>query len=253
MNSHTFWALVRHEFTCKGNRRKLSRSQSTIQWRAIYLTILALFGAGTAVYYAVHGQLPLQKLWLVAIGFPYILLALAVAMLKREWDNETHGWWLTLPYSRMALVGAKFVAAWLRVAAVCAGAFVLILLFAGMIALLLAPYTSADVLSTLLTGLNVILIVIGYGPLILSFGLMLATMSYTTLRPFTPLLWIGVMICLSMFYNGIHVLFPQSFPGQLHLLFPYSWAVWAGMGISWIAAYLLIRFSAWMLDRKLTI
>lgn len=255
MSSRTFWALVHHEFTLKGNRRKMSRSHFSSQWRVIYLASLVIIAIVAASYFAIHGQLQLNRLWMVAIAFPYILVVFGVAMLKREWDNETHGWWLSLPYSRLSLVGAKLVGAWLRVVVFSVCLYVLISLFAGIIAFLLPGYSAADVWSTMSTGLHLILIVIGFSPFILSISLLLASTHFTTLRTLSPVLWIVIVGGLSSFYN-VNLFIPKAHPlgsEEPLLLWSFPWTGMLVMGISWIISYLLIRLTAYLLERKLNL
>lgn len=259
MSSRTFWALVRHEWKLKGSRRKLDRSHGSRDGRAIYLALLVLVAIGVAAYFAIQGQLQLPQLWGVAIGFPYMLVVMGVMMLKREWENGTFGWWLTLPYSRLSLVGAKFVAAWLRTVAIACGVYVLISLFAGIIALLVEGYSSADVWLTMVTGLPLLAIVVGFSPFILSLSILLSSTHYTTLRPISPILWIVIIGGLSTFYNGFTTFFPnyhlgrRLFSDQAGIWFPNPGGVAAGMVISWIAAYLFIRVAAYLLERKLAL
>ncbi|GED72177.1 hypothetical protein BRE01_58790 [Brevibacillus reuszeri] len=259
MSLRMFLSLVHHEWKLKGSWRKLNRSQGFGYGRTIYLAILAIAAVGAASYFAIHGQLKLHQLWGVAIGFPYMLVVMGVLMLRREWENGTFGWWLTLPYSRLSLVGAKFFAAWLRTVVVSCCVYVLISLFAGIIALLVQGYSFEDVWLTMLTGLPLLAIVIGFSPFILSLSLLLATIHYTTLRPISPIFWVVIMGGLSTFYNGFQTLIPnynvahQLFSGQPGLWIPNLWAEMAGLLISWIVAYLLIRISAYLLERKLSI
>ena len=255
MSLRMFLSLVHHEWKLKGSWRKLDRSQGFGYGRTIYMALLALVAVGVATYSAIHGQLKLHQLWGIAIGFPYILVVMGVLMMRREWENGTFGWWLTLPYSRLSLVGAKFFAAWLRTVAVSCCVYVLISLFAGIIALLVKGYSSEDVWLTMLTGLPLLAIVIGFSPFILSLSLLLATIHYTTLRPLSPILWVVIIGGLSTFYNGFQTFIPsyhvahRLFSDQSGLLIPNLWA----MLISWIVAYLFIRIAAYLLERKLSI
>lgn len=255
MSLRMFLSLVHHEWKLKGSWRKLGRSQGFGYGRTIYLALLALVAVGVATYFAIHGQLKLHQLWGVAIGFPYMLVVMGVLMLRREWENGTFGWWLTLPYSRLSLVGAKFFAAWLRTVAVSCCVYVLISLFAGIIALLVKGYSSEDVWLTMLTGLPLLAIVIGFSPFILSLSLLLATIHYTTLRPLSPILWVVIIGGLSTFYNGFQTFIPsyhvadRLFSDQPGLLIPNLWALL----ISWIVAYLFIHIAAYLLERKLSI
>ncbi|MED4911276.1 ABC transporter permease [Brevibacillus centrosporus] len=259
MNWRTFRKLVHHEWKLKGSIRRMDRSHTHRYGRLLYFALLALAGIGVATYFAINGQLELHQLWGVAIGFPYMLVAMGVLMLRREWENGTFGWWLTLPYSRLSLIGAKFFAAWLRTVAVSCVVYVVISLFAGILTLLVGGYSAEDVWVTMLAGLPLLGIVIGFSPIILSLSLLLATFHYTTLRVFSPILWIGIIGGLSTFYNGFQTFLPsyhmaqRFFSAQPGPLIPHLGAVLIGMVISWVIAYLFIRIAAYLLERKLSI
>ncbi|MDB5085626.1 MAG: hypothetical protein JWN30_2512 [Bacilli bacterium] len=260
MNSSSiFWALVRHEWKLKGSWRRQNRSPVTKWWWIIYLSLVIIAALSTATYYAIHETLHLQNLWYTTLGFPYMLFFVGFGILKREWENDTHGWWLTLPYPRHWLIGAKWVAAWLRMLLVVTGLYVLGALYATVIALCLSHYTFADVSSFLLSGLNWFLLIVGFSPFLLAIGLLTAESQFTALRPISPILWVLFMGGGGLMYSNTGAWLrgsgmSQQFTDNQPIIFlPFTWQVLAFMGASWLIAYGIIRTCAYVLDKKLSL
>ncbi|MGD8191658.1 ABC-2 transporter permease [Brevibacillus ginsengisoli] len=258
-SSHTFWALVRHEFTLKGSWRKQGRSRVTKSWWTIYLALFAIFGVGIVTYFANHHHLELYHLWVVTTGFPYVLIVTGVSMMKREWENETYGWWLTLPYPRVWLVSSKWIALFLRVVVGASLLFALISLYTVFIILVLPQYAWTDVEASVLTGLNLLILVIGFSPFLTSISMLMGSAAYTSLRPLIPLLWLVFMSGIGFFYSGINTsllnnLFIKTGAAEDPVISsPFTWEVLVSMVISWVAAFLVIRLCAYLLDRKISL
>ncbi|SEC40857.1 ABC transporter permease subunit [Paenibacillus sp. GP183] len=254
--SGMFWKMVHHEFKLKGSWKGRSRLHLSKGWVFLYLALIVIVGAGITTYYSVHYELPLKRLWSVWIGVPYVLIAFGVAILKREWENETYGWWLTLPYSRLWLVSAKWIAAWLRMLVAVLSVFALLSIYALAISISLSLYTLAEVESFILTGLQWLLLMIGFSPFLLAVSLLIAGTQFSSLRPLSPILWAGFVGGISYAFGGLGKFFPDS-PTARSLTeaawHPIPWEVPAGMGASWIAAYFIIRFTAYVLELKLTL
>lgn len=258
-SSGTFWALVRHEFRMKGSWRKRNRSPIAKWWWVVYFSLIVIIGFSTATYYAVHKTLHLESLWFATLGLPYMLFFIGHSTLKREWENETHGWWLTLPYPRLWLIGAKWIAALLQMMVIVIGICVLGLLYATGIALALSHYTFADVGSFMLEGFNWLVLVFGFSPFILALGLLTTTTQYTLFRPVSPILWVVCMASGGVFYSRLGALFPhnnvfQELSGDHPVtFFPFSWEMPTAMAVSWLVAYLMIHLSAILLDKKISV
>jgi ABC-2 type transport system permease protein len=251
-----FWKLLRHEVRLKGSWRRQSRPHLSGRWLSLYFLLL-LFGVlGTMGYYAFHQQLQLQNLWFIWFGIPYMLVAFGASILKREWDNDTFGWWLTLPYPRLWLVSAKWIAAWLRVMAVLAGIFVLLSIYALILSLSLSPYMLAEVGDFMLTGLYWFFLITGFSPFILAVSLLIGSVQFCSLRPLSPILWAGFAILISYAYGGLRDIFPDGTRTNLVRQAagsPFTWEVLTVMAVSWIAAYLIIRLVAYLLEHKLNV
>ncbi len=256
-HSGTFSALVRHELKFKGSWRKKNNLSMTRRWSLLYAVLVAIVGLGVATYFAIHNQLRLQNLWYATMGFPYLLFFLGFGGLKREWENETYGWWLTLPYPRSWLIGAKWIAAWLQMLAIIVGIFLVGTLYAACITGFVSPYGYQDFEVFMRTGVNWIFMIIGFSPFILSLGFFTASVQSSTLRPITPILWILFMGGGSYFYSGIQEIAPGSLEFQqitaMSTWWPFTWAVLGWMVASWVLGYLIISLTAGILSKKLSL
>lgn len=252
IRSRTFWALVRHEYRMKGSWGKSGRSALSKWWGAVYLALIAAVLIGVTTYVAVNGRLMLEQIWYVALGAPYMMLFVGHGMIKREWENDSYGWWLTLPYPRTWLVVAKWIAGWLRAATVAAAFAVLALLYAVLIAAWLPYYTWADVSRFLAASGDWLALLVGVCPILLSMGQLLAVSAFTAVRPLSPLLWV-------LFLGGMGMLQGQlggwlGEDGQLasavgRIVSGWPWI--AAIAVGLLAAGCLVRLSAYLIDKKL--
>jgi len=252
IRSRTFWALVRHEYRMKGSWRKSGRSALSKWWGAVYLTLIAAALITATTYVAVNGWLQFEEMWYLALGAPYMMLFVGHGMIKREWENDSYGWWLALPYPRTWLVVAKWIAGWLRVATVIVAFAVLAILYAVLITVCLPHYKWADVVRFLEVSGDWLALLVGVCPILLSMGQLLAVSAFTAARPVSPLLWV-------LFLGGMGMLQGQlggwlGEDGQLvsavdRIVSGWQWipAVAAG----WLAAGCLAWLSAYLIGKKL--
>ncbi|GAA3409053.1 ABC transporter permease [Paenibacillus hodogayensis] len=252
----TFWALVRHEYRGKGSWRKQNRSPITRRWKAVYAAIMLAAGLGVTLYLAVHHTLRFEQLWYVTYGLPYMFFFFGYGSYKREWENETYGWWLTMPYPRFWLIAAKWLGALLRILTIWTIVYVLAFAYVSLITIALESYTFADVGHFMVTGFNWLVLTIGFSPFITALGLFTGNTQYTTLRPLLPVLWVLCMGGMGTLYSAsfnseIGDLFAQMNGEHPVTLLPFSWMAAAVIVASWLAAYGLIRLSAYLLDRRL--
>jgi len=251
IRSRTFWALVRHEYRKKGNWRRSGLSALSKWWGAVYLVLIAAALIIATTYFAVNGWLMLEQMWYVAFGAPYMMLFAGHGMIKREWENDSYGWWLALPYPRTWLVVAKWIAGWLRVATVIVAFAVLAILYAVLVAVCLPHYTWADVGRFLAVSGDWLALLAGVSPILLSMGQILATSAFTAARPVSPLLWV-------LFLSGMGVLQGQlgnwlGEDGQLvtavdRIVSGWQWI--PAIAVSWLAAGCLVRLSAFLIEKN---
>ncbi|WP_025717866.1 ABC-2 transporter permease [Paenibacillus sp. 1-18] len=256
-SSGLFKELIRHELQNKGSWRKQSRSRLPRSWRLVYFSLFLIAAFVISLYFVLHNQLELTRLWYVTLGLPYMIIFMGVGSLRSEWDNDTYGWWLTLPYPRMWLISAKWIAAILQAVAVILFLFVVGSLYALFISSTIQPYTFADAASFIIAGLNWFVMIIAFTPFVIALGLLTVSTKYSTLRPISPILWILLMGGGSVFYwsndqwlQWIHGQFDHVKTEQW---FPFTWHFPVAVLISWVAAYALIRLNAYLLEKKLSI
>ncbi|MCD1260575.1 ABC transporter permease subunit [Paenibacillus athensensis] len=252
--SSVFWSLVRHEMAMKGNRRK--GSQVARKWWMVYFVVLATAGLVAALYFALHNELNLPYIWYATLGIPYIAMMFGVNSIKREWDNETQGWWLTLPYRRSLLVAAKWVSSTLLTLAALAAVYIVGTVLATGIALGISGYSLANVGGFMIIGLNWLLPLAGFCPLLLALGMLIAASQYTKARPISPLLWFLFMGGCSLFYQnfngfGIKGIVDQVSSGSMELL-PYPWEMGALIVAGWLVTGLVLGLIAYLFDKKLS-
>ncbi|WP_438444527.1 ABC-2 transporter permease [Gorillibacterium sp. sgz5001074] len=257
-NASSVWmSLLKHERKCGGSWRKANRGRLSRSWRLAYCFLVFAVFLGAASYFAYTDDLRLQGLWFAGTGFPYMIFFLGHGMMKREWENDTYGWWLTLPYSRQTLVSAKWAAGWLRAARISLIVFAAGSLYAGAVVLVLPHYVLADWLDFVLTGINWLILLLGYAPLLLSLGQLTNVVFWTAWKPLGPVLLAGSMVCMGLLYSTLSGSWTPAFD-QLSgdvpaTFFPFPWEVAAGIPVSLLFAWLILRLTSYLLERKITL
>ncbi|MDO7906971.1 ABC transporter permease [Paenibacillus sp. JX-17] len=255
----SFKALVRRELRNKGSWRRAGRESqggTRMRWGVVYLiSVLAVIFVGLT-YSASQDQLELRDLWKILAGFPFGLFFFAFSSVKREWSNETFGWWLTLPYSRHWLISSKWAARWIQSSIVTVAVLIIGTVYAAVISLFLGGFTLADVQDCLVSGIYWTVMIILVSPLILALGILAATIRYTLLRPLLPLLMILSMGGFSLVLSSVS---DSDHPVLLEWL-GFGQGGWtpSAVGIvsivaAWIATALINRLTAYLLEHKLTI
>jgi ABC-2 type transport system permease protein len=244
--SSIFWPLTRHEIRLKGSWRK-HRSQLPLKWWITYLSILVLAVFAAVMFVASRYQIDLGGLWYATIGYPYWVFFIGLSMIKREWENDSFGWWLTLPYSRTKLIGAKWAAAVIRTVFITAVVFAVGTLFCSLLASL-PGYTFADVGKFCTQGIVWCAIIIGFSPFLIAIGLFTASIQRTSWRPFAPIVWILVMGVGSLLYWT-----SQNHEMVMSGAILLSNALLIQILVSWVLALGFVQLTAWLLDKQLSI
>ncbi|MBE9917380.1 ABC transporter permease subunit [Paenibacillus donghaensis] len=256
MDSAVFRNLVRHEFKSKGSWRRQSRSHITKGWWRAYFLLILISLVGTATYFAINNSLQLNTIWFVTMGFPYMVFFLGLNAVKREWENDTYGWWLTMPYPRKQLIFAKWLAVWLKIWAGILIVFVIMSAYVLILSLTIPYYSLDSVVSFMIAGINWLSLVAGFSPLIIALGILTSTIQNSVLRPISPVLWIVFMSGFSLVYQSTDRIFPEYMVEYgttqfAYTWFPFPWELPVIMGLSWILTYVVLRFSAHLLEKKL--
>jgi ABC-2 type transport system permease protein len=248
-SQNVFIPLVKHELKWRRNMRK-NRRRMPRGWRLTYAAFFLILVLGFTTYGSLNGNIHLEGTWYFTWGLPFMIFGISINRVNREWQNETIGWWLSLPYSRSKLITTKFVASLLMSLLMCIVIFILVTLF-GLYVMLLNgnPIGSSEGLF-LLSGLKWFLLLIAVSPFAASFGTFMGTLAHTKARPALPLLWVFFWVMFPiMGMSGINFdIFNERSIG-----FPFTEFIILPILISWILAYILVRLSAYLLDRHLTL
>ena len=246
-----FWKLVQHELKSKGSWRSTKRIPMSRGWWYGYLFLVLFASMGVLTYLAVSKDQSLSNAWVVTLGIPYVIFIRGNKSCTREWDNDTYGWWLTLPYPRTWLIGAKFVAQTAQMIGVAA----VILGVASIygFALSLTPWFSFVEFSDFMkAGLIWMGILAGFTPVLISASQLLAMIQHSTYRSASIILWIVFMTSIGFVYQsgvGGAVIHQEDET----LIYALEWQMLACIAISWVAALIIIRLSAYLLERKASI
>lgn len=251
-----FIPLLRHEFAFRRRQRYSRGAPVSKKWWLIYIAIFLLLLLIFTTWSAMNDAFQLQGIWYMTFALLYIIVIFGFRAVNREWHGNTAGWWLTLPYPRIKLIYAKFVAAWLKVLLLFASSFLLIVLFAAYITLIESQLNGADLMNFVMSGVGWYLLLLVFSPFAVSVSILTSTMSHTELRPFLPICFfiyylITYFIFWAMGLNGAGLYNQFAGIGDV-VLFPYPLVIFYPMFAGWIICYLLIHWSAYLLEKKLT-
>lgn len=150
-----FWTLVRNDASL-GSTFRLDKTKSKVYEMAVKFSVIGivLVVAGLLLGWGMHiSNLFTEKVitlldylitpspFTICFLF-YIPFSFTLEMMPREWKNGTVGWWLTLPYSRKLLIGAKSMAGYFRFIKL-----LLILFISGEYVTLLLLYLQPEVVN----------------------------------------------------------------------------------------------------------
>lgn len=254
MSSGTFMDLVQHEFMVRGSWRKLNRVRLSRSWCVAYFLIVGAAVVIVTTYLAARNDLELSSFWYMTLAFPYWIFFLGYGAIKREWSNDTYGWWLTLPIPRFRLIAAKWLGNCLKVWIAMIAIYVAFSAYALILTSVIDHYTYDMAVSFMITGINWLTVVAGLTPFIIAAGMLTISVMYSTAKPLTPLLWILFMGGFSTVYSNMNeYLLPE---GRLDAagpatFYPYPWELPAIIIVSWAVAYALIRAVTYVMDKKL--
>lgn len=237
-NTHVFLPLLKHELIRRGRRNK---GQLTKQWRLIYAISFVISIAVVATYFSMTYQIQLKYIWYVYWSIPFFIFGFGISKISREWNNETVGWWLTLPYPRHTLIMTKFWAVVIRGVLIASAVYVLILAF-GAYATWISPKLSFTQFGAFAQfGLVLLLIDICAFPFTSSIGILYGTLKHTKWRPAIPLFWM-------IWGIGWGVIGPM---GWIQQAFLPTLDIVIIIAIAWIVSCLLLLLAAWLLDQKI--
>lgn len=180
---------------------------------------------------------PIKGLWVLLIFYFFIL---SIRLIIKEWEKNTAGWWLSLPYPRIVLLGAKLTAACLR----CFRSIV-IFSFISVLMYFEALFIRPDLLATADVKINLIshtLRIIGFigllTPITILFGMITGLMHQSKWKPAAPFFWI--------FFPAVSLAFLKAFGINTST---HHWG--ANTGLMILADILLISFLTWIAKKLL--
>ncbi|WP_018131393.1 ABC transporter permease subunit [Effusibacillus pohliae] len=181
-----FGALVQNSLKLRKHRPERWR----YAWRA-YLALAIVLGLGWYTWALLHGNVTSPFFFWYLPALVFVGFWTGYSQIKREWRGGTAGWWLSLPYPRHWLLGAKLVAAGIRYLLVLVIGYVstLILFFEGI---WLQPnvWNGQMLLFTAVTLVKLLLFLLLGGPFFLTFGLALGVLQQTSWKVISPLFWL---------------------------------------------------------------
>jgi ABC-2 type transport system permease protein len=252
------WHEFRTGLFMAGRKERDYRDIPRKQWVILFpLMILAWIIFTT--YAALHGHYNMENAWFYMLGLPWMMFPFGGGAIKKEWRNKTEGWWLSLPYSRFQLIGAKFVAAWLKVLIVLVGTYLLAFLYALYMAFIVGHFHFhfQPVTVFMLKGTAWYSLLFSLSPVFVSLGTLRGVIRYTSLRS-TYVVLMGIIILASfLFYyvigtfNGKGNLYVQFSGFGTPDLSPFFHVALVLILIGILFTYFILRWSAFLLERKL--
>lgn len=194
---NVFWALVSNDLMLK----KRTSSQFSV-WTKLYLGIAIVIGLGGYTWSLLQGFIALNYIFSF---IPFLIITsfgVSMSIIGSEWQNDTAGWWLSLPYSRNFLLGAKCTASFLRFIQ-----SMLIILVVGLAlaleAILIKPdlYTMQQLFGGLQLGIQNAFWNILLSPIAILLGVTLAIVKQSHWKPALPLFWISFILMINLYFN----------------------------------------------------
>lgn len=246
---NVFFPLVKHELKWRRNVKK-NRRRMPRPWRLTYAAFFLLLVVGLTSFANLRGTVHFQGSWYFTWGLPFMIFGISINLINREWQNDTVGWWLSLPYKRSQLVFSKLAAGLIRGLILSLIIFVLVGLFTLYIMFLNGSLYNHFVGGFLLPGIKWFLLLVGISPFAASAGTFMGILAHTKARPALPLMW---FLFWAMFpIAGMTGITSRIFH-ESNIAFPFSSTVVIPILISWFVAFIMLRVSAYLLERHLTL
>lgn len=244
-----FFALVKQDMKL----RKQRRLESSKQWGWFYgaVILIGIIAITTAEAKAGHIQLD-THIWLFSFALPFTAFGNSIGLTKREWKNNTCGWWLSLPFSRQRLVTSKFVAALIRSVLIFAILYCVVSILAMYTMVLTHSFDASVAANFLLAGLKWEALFVLICPFTSACGILYAILGESRLRPAIPLFWLiwaGLWWLSFSRFGHYMALKAMGSAGGLHMMVPIACL----MVVSWIVSFLFIQLSAYVLDKQLNV
>lgn len=255
---NNFRALVRHEFKWSRYLNNNEGKNRLSRWTLFYIALAVALGVAFFTYIATRPGFQPQYMWYFTFWLPWMAFGFAIHIVGREWQHHTFGWWLALPYSRMKLAAAKFVAIFLQATIFYCGAFAFIILLA-LYYQLLPGHHPFDMATFLLWGLHFFVLFISIFPLMAAIGILIGVLSKSRNKAILPLCgislgiaWLGFNWLLSVGDGGNSIYTALSEPNGTVYFSPHPLLV-GGIVVSWLMTGLMITYASRVLERQLNL
>ncbi len=243
-----FFELVKHETKWRSKNYKNNRMKRSVVFA--YLAVLLIIGLYFWTKAAIAGNIDPTLNWNIFFGVPFTILAISAGAMNREWKNNTVGWWLSLPYSRMTLVLAKFLSNLWRALLIVVAIDILAIL-AFLYAMIFDPHLTINSFGKfLLAGANLTIVLVVISPLIVSLGMLTAVLGRTGYRFFVPMVWVIFGVLWSF---AISSYFQQVFGEvKVHYFFLLKPSLIALVPCC-LLVYVFLRLVAYVLEKRLNL
>lgn len=244
-NQHLFLKLVKQDI----KRRSRRKRHIPRQWWLAYLAFVFLIAIVAATFKVLHGGVSISYIWYFTFALPFAVFGVSTGITAHEWKNGTSGWWLSLPFSRLKLIASKFCAGFARGIMIFIVVYVAIAFFGLYMMLLGGNFHPGLYLRFLKQGLEWFLLLLSISPFMAALGVLFGILNQSRAKPIIPLFWSfwGVMWWLVFSNFGSHL----AIHAGSHL--SLTGTVYDSIAASWIAAYFMVRLSAYLLDRQLAL
>jgi ABC-2 type transport system permease protein len=248
-----FLTLVKNDLGIAKNRKNTNPF-----WRRVYLYSGLVLGLALYTALLFNTEIKPNLIFFVPIFLLFSCFAVAMGLIKKEWQGNTAGWWLSLPYSRQVLLGAKFTAGFIRLLrnGFIALVISIILWLEGMI---LRPdiWSGYSMVETFIETCKAYVQMIFISPLLMAFGILIVVLNHSRLKPVSPIfiiLFAGLMSFLFstffkiIFSTGSGIVRNFAIPG-------FSTGITYVIGIvsALIMAYSIFMLSAFILEKHVEI
>lgn len=248
-----FRSLVRHEF-------KWSRYMNNTEVRRtlVYIALAVIFGVAFFTYITMRTNFQPQYMWYFTFWLPWMAFGFAIHIVGREWQHHTFGWWLSLPYSRMKLVSAKFIAIFSQATIFYSAGYAAIILL-SLYYQLLPGHRPFDMATFLLWGLLFFTLFLAQFPFMAASGILIGILSRSRKKAVLPLcgvllwvVWGGFSWLLSIGDGGTNLYAALGEPNSA-VYFPFNPLLIGGIVLSWLLTGLMIIYASRVLERHLNL
>ncbi len=192
-----FGALVKNDI-----RLGAKFTSGKFKWFYLYFIAGVLIGLADYTVFLIHAEkFDFDVTYVFPVFIPVFLFTSGV-ILSKEKRKDTIGWWLSLPYPRKILLGAKITASFVRFFKTMAIVIVTILvLFTEAYVIRPDLFAGNAVESFFIQLLRLICLLVAYSPFAVTFGMLLRLVGMSKWKPAAPLFWISIPTLFSSFLS----------------------------------------------------